>query len=44
MAQDIEWHAAYRFADEIRCILSFERSFTRAVLDGASPQTLGMIK
>ncbi|WP_456387576.1 NIPSNAP family protein [Profundibacter sp.] len=44
MANDAECQAVFRFAEQNRCILSYERSFTRPVLEGASPQELGMIK
>jgi len=43
MAEDAECQAAYRFAKGNNCIISFERSFTRPVLEGASPQELGII-
>jgi len=40
-AQDAECQAAYAFAQKNRCILSYERSFTRPVLEGASAAELG---
>ena len=35
MADDPECQAAYRLADETDCIRSYERSFTRPVLEGS---------
>lgn len=32
MAGDLECQAAYEFAEQTRCILSFERSFMRPIL------------
>lgn len=44
LAQDAECQAVLKFAADNRCILSYDRSFTRPVLTGASPQELGIIK
>lgn len=33
MAQDPECQAAFRFAEESRCVVSYERSFMRPVLE-----------
>jgi len=35
MADDPECRAAYALAEETQCILSYERSFTRPVLEGS---------
>ena len=43
MAEDAECQAAFAHAEKTRCIRSYERSFTRPVLDGASPQELGLV-
>ena len=43
MATDPECQAAYAFAQKNRCIRSYDRTFTRPVLNGASPQELGLI-
>lgn len=43
MAVDPECQAAYAFAEKTRCIISYERSFTRPVLDGKSPKELGIL-
>lgn len=43
MAQSAECDAAYAFAERTRCIISYERSFTRPVLEGTSPQKLGLL-
>ncbi len=43
MANDVECQAAYEFAEKTHCIISYERSFTRPILNGASPQELGLI-
>ena len=43
IAADAECQAVFAFADRTRCILSYERSFTRPVLTGATPADLGMI-
>ena len=32
MAEDLECQAAYEYAEQTRCILSFERSFMRPIL------------
>jgi hypothetical protein len=32
MADDVECQAAYEYAEQTRCILSFERSFMRPIL------------
>ena len=42
MAQDAECQAAFAHAQKTRCILSYARTFTRPVLDGASPAELGL--
>ena len=44
MAADPECQAAYAFAEKTRCIVSYERSFTRPLLSGATPQELGMMQ
>lgn len=43
MADDPECQAAYAHAEKTRCIRSFERSFTRPVLEGASPAEMGLV-
>ena len=42
MAEDPECQAAFDYAKKTRCILSYQRSFTRPVLHGATPQELGL--
>jgi hypothetical protein len=42
MAADPECAAAYALAVKTGCIRRYDRSFTRPVLDGASPQALGL--
>ena len=42
MAQDADCQRAYAHAQNSGCILSFDRTFTRPVLDGASPEALGL--
>lgn len=42
MAQDADCQAAYAHAAKTRCILSYDRTFTRPVLTGASPSALGL--
>ena len=42
MAQDAECQAAFAHAQKTRCILSYDRTFTRPVLDGASVEELGL--
>lgn len=42
MAQDAECQRAYQHAQNTGCILSFDRTFTRPVLAGASVQELGL--
>ncbi|MEO9897728.1 MAG: NIPSNAP family protein [Paracoccaceae bacterium] len=42
MAQDGDCQAAYRHATDTGCILRYDRTFTRPVLDGASVQELGL--
>jgi len=39
-----ECQAVMAHAEKTRCILSFERSFTRPVLTGATPAELGLTK
>lgn len=41
MATDPECQAAYAYANETGCILRYDRSFTRPVLDGAPLETQG---
>ncbi|WP_298974755.1 NIPSNAP family protein [uncultured Roseobacter sp.] len=43
MAEDSECQAAFAFAAKTKCILSYQRSFTRPVLQGATPSELGLI-
>ena len=43
MAADPECQATYAFAEKNRCIVSYERSFTRPLLEGATPTELGMM-
>lgn len=43
MAQDPECQAAFALAEKTRCIRSFDRTFTRPVLTGASPTELGLV-
>ena len=33
MVQDIEWQKAFKYAEETRCILSYERSFMKPVFE-----------
>ncbi len=42
MAQDADCQAAYAHAKATGCILRYDRTFTRPVLDGASVQELGL--
>jgi hypothetical protein len=42
MADDVECMAAFAHAKNTGCILSYDRTFTRPVLEGASPQELGL--
>ncbi len=42
MAQDAACQRAYQHAKDTGCILSFDRTFTRPVLTGASPDALGL--
>jgi hypothetical protein len=42
MAQDSECQRAYQYARDTGCILSFDRTFTRPILDGASADELGL--
>lgn len=42
MASDPDCQRAFAHADRTGCILSYERSFTRPVLDGATPDELGL--
>ncbi len=42
MAEDTACQKAYRHASNSGCILSFERTFTRPVLEGATPEELGL--
>ncbi|MBT3467035.1 MAG: NIPSNAP family protein [Rhodobacteraceae bacterium] len=43
MDADAECQAAYDYAVKTKCILSYDRTFTRPLLDGASPAELGLI-
>ena len=43
MAVDRECQAAFAHAKNTRCILSYDRTFTRPVLGGASPAELGLV-
>ena len=43
MDADAECQAAYAYAVKTKCILSYDRTFTRPLLDGASPAELGLI-
>ena len=40
--EDDECQRTFAFAKRTNCILSYDRSFTRPVLDGASPAELGL--
>lgn len=42
MADDLDCQKAYEHAQDSGCILSYDRTFTRPVLDGSSPQALGL--
>ncbi|GFE65211.1 NIPSNAP family protein [Litoreibacter roseus] len=42
MAADDECNQAYAHAANTRCIRRYDRSFTRPILDGASPDELGL--
>ncbi|WP_299286580.1 NIPSNAP family protein [uncultured Tateyamaria sp.] len=42
MAEDAECQRAYRHAQDTGCILSYDRTFTRPVLSGASVEELGL--
>ena len=42
MWKDSECPAAYRHAEETRCIRRHDRTFARPVLEGASPAELGV--
>ncbi|MEO9683114.1 MAG: NIPSNAP family protein [Tateyamaria sp.] len=42
MAADAGCQKAYKHATDTGCILSYDRTFTRPVLDGASVQELGL--
>lgn len=42
MWEDPECLQAYAFATKTKCILRYDRSFTKPVLDGASPDALGL--
>ncbi len=42
MAKDPDCQRAYAHAQRTKCILSYKRSFTRPVLEGASPDELGL--
>ncbi|WP_299620971.1 NIPSNAP family protein [uncultured Tateyamaria sp.] len=42
MASDADCQKAYKHAQDSGCILSFDRTFMRPVLDGASPEDLGL--
>jgi len=43
MKADPECQAAFAHAVKTKCIQSYDRTFTRPVLDGASPAELGLI-
>jgi len=43
MAQDADCDAAYAYAIKTGCIIRYERSFTRPVLDGATLAELGLL-
>lgn len=42
LSKDAACQKLLDFAEETRCILSYERSFTRPVLEGSSPEELGL--
>ena len=42
IAEDAECQRTFDLAARTGCILSYDRSFTRPVLDGASPEELGL--
>ena len=42
MAEDAECQKAYRHATDTGCILSYDRTFTRPVLEGTAPAELGL--
>jgi hypothetical protein len=42
MAEDAECQRAYAHAERTGCILSYDRSFTRPVLEGETPDALGL--
>ncbi|WP_299146966.1 NIPSNAP family protein [uncultured Tateyamaria sp.] len=42
MAEDAECQRTYDHAVKTKCILSYERTFTRPVLNGASVEDLGL--
>jgi len=42
MAQDDDCQRVYEFAKTSGCIIRYDRTFSRPVLDGASPQELGL--
>ena len=42
IVDDPECQMVFAFAERTRCILSYQRSFTRPVTEGASPADLGM--
>ncbi|UWQ18741.1 NIPSNAP family protein [Jannaschia sp. M317] len=42
MWDDADCLRAYDFAQRTKCIRRYDRSFTRPLLDGADPETLGL--
>ncbi|WP_299722808.1 NIPSNAP family protein [uncultured Tateyamaria sp.] len=42
MAQDGDCQKAFRHATDTGCILSYDRTFTRPVLEGTAPEDLGL--
>ena len=42
MAADPECQAAFAFGEKTKCILSYDRTFTRPVLEGASAAALSL--
>ena len=42
MAKDADCQKAYAHAQNTGCILSYDRTFTRPVLNGAAPDALGL--
>lgn len=43
MADDADCQTVYAFAQKTKCIRRFDRTFTRPVIEGASPEELGLV-